>query len=391
VQRLSYGLDQRAGTVAEYDNPVAAEALADRLAVERPDVFNFATGYRVTGSAIRAARARGVPVVVTLTDFWFACPRIVLRRSTGEVCAVPEDPLDCALCLLNERRRYRVPYRLTRGASNRLLKTWWRNTGFLGFEAARRLGERMSERRRFQAEALDQANAIISASSSLARRIERAGAGGPRIRVMRQGVNIAPLPRVAKRPARPLTFGYVGQIAQHKGLDLLVQAFRGIPAGRGEARLVIYGDPARAWPGFRRRLERLASGDERILLAGPFAPAEAPQVYASLDMLVVPSIWYENSPNVILEAFACGVPVLAADLGGMAELVSHERNGLLFPAGDAAALAEALRRVLASPRRLDEWRAALPPVKTVQQEMEELLALYREVAEGAGDRARVVS
>jgi glycosyltransferase involved in cell wall biosynthesis len=110
-------------------------------------------------------------------------------------------------------------------------------------------------------------------------------------------------------------------------------------------------------------LQQAIGGDSRISVAGPFAHADAPRVYASFDTLVVPSIWYENSPNVILEAFACGVPVLAADLGGMAELVDHERNGYLFAANDEAALAGALRRAIEQPQALSAWRVAVPPVR----------------------------
>jgi glycosyltransferase involved in cell wall biosynthesis len=384
VHRLSYGLDQRPGATAEYDNPLTGQALASLLAAERPDVFHVASGYRMTGSTVRAAQAAGVPVVLTLTDFWFACPRIVLRRSTGEVCSVPEDPLDCALCLLNEQRRYRLPFRVTLGASNALLKAWWRGTGYLGFPAAQRLGETMAGRRRFQAETLAATEAVTAASAFLAQVIKRDGAGRDGITVLRQGVNLQPRPRRDDWPGKPLTFGYVGQIAEHKGIDLLVAAFRRLAVGPAEARLLIYGDPARAWPGFWRELRQAIGGDERITMAGPFSRADAPLVYAGLDALVVPSMWYENSPNVILEAFACGVPVLASNLGGMAELVSHDRNGWLFPPGDVGALARALQQVIEHPDRLREWRAAIPPVKTVQQEMEELVQVYQRVIEGSG-------
>jgi glycosyltransferase involved in cell wall biosynthesis len=381
VRRLSYRLEQRAGATAEFDNPLAERALGGVLAAERPDVFHLISGYRLTGRAILAARAHGLPVVVSLMDFWFLCPRIILRRSTGELCSVPDDPLDCALCLLNEKRRYRLAHRLTGGRSAGWLKGLWRSIGFAGFAHARRLQQTMVARRAFQAQALAEANCLISSSAFLAGMFEAQGVSPERIAVIRQGLDLAPpADGAARRPGRPLTFGYVGQIAEHKGLALLVRAFRRLPAGPDRARLVIHGDPATAWPPFWRMLQGEVGGDPSITLAGPFAAAEAGRVYGALDALVVPSVWYENSPNVILEAFACGLPVVASDLGGMTELVAHERTGLLFPPGDEGALARALGRVLEQPQLLERWRAAIPPVKTLDQEMAELVGVYERVA-----------
>jgi len=98
-----------------------------------------------------------------------------------------------------------------------------------------------------------------------------------------------------------------------------------------------------------------------------------------LDVVVVPSLWYENSPNVILEAFAHRTPVIVSDLGGMAELVEEGVNGLCFPPGEAASLATALRRLIEEPGLLARLRAGIKPVKTVAEEMTELQAIYRAV------------
>jgi glycosyltransferase involved in cell wall biosynthesis len=87
---------------------------------------------------------------------------------------------------------------------------------------------------------------------------------------------------------------------------------------------------------------------------------------------VVPSIWYENSPYSILEAFAHGLPVIATDLGGMAELVRHEESGLLFRRGDAASLAQQLARLLREPSLLGLLRSGVPPVKASSEEIDEI-------------------
>jgi glycosyltransferase involved in cell wall biosynthesis len=79
---------------------------------------------------------------------------------------------------------------------------------------------------------------------------------------------------------------------------------------------------------------------------------------------------------VIFEAFAAGIPVVATDLGGMSEFVSHERNGLLFGLEDTHDLARQLRRLIEEPGLLGRLRAGIEPVKTVQENVDELEALY---------------
>jgi glycosyltransferase involved in cell wall biosynthesis len=75
------------------------------------------------------------------------------------------------------------------------------------------------------------------------------------------------------------------------------------------------------------------------------------------DLLCVPSIWFENSPGVVIQALGLGLPVLGSDTGGIPELVEADRNGALVPPGDMAAWQAALERILSDPSRLDRWRA----------------------------------
>jgi len=100
-------------------------------------------------------------------------------------------------------------------------------------------------------------------------------------------------------------------------------------------------------------------------------------VYGGMDALVVPSLWLENSPLVIHEAFQCGVPVVGARLGGIAGLVEHERSGLLYEAYSPDALAAALLRLLAEPGLLSRLAAAVPAVKTIAEDARQWIARYR--------------
>src|SRR5690606_22752750 len=91
-----------------------------------------------------------------------------------------------------------------------------------------------------------------------------------------------------------------------------------------------------------------------------------------------PSLWFENSPLTIHEAFQGGVPVVVTDLGGMAELL-RDGGGLLFRRGDPADLARVLARLADEPSLFHSLRASIPPVKSIETNAGEMDAIYREL------------
>jgi glycosyltransferase involved in cell wall biosynthesis len=112
----------------------------------------------------------------------------------------------------------------------------------------------------------------------------------------------------------------------------------------------VYG-PSQHDPVFQRRLGELAAS-VGAALGGRIERSAMPARLASIDLLVVPSLWFENSPLVILEARAARTPLLVSDLGGMAELVERGRSGEHFRVGDVDDLARALTELLTDPARL---------------------------------------
>jgi glycosyltransferase involved in cell wall biosynthesis len=110
---------------------------------------------------------------------------------------------------------------------------------------------------------------------------------------------------------------------------------------------------------------------------GQFHPEQLWEVLAELDVLVVPSRWPDNSPNIILEAQAAGLPILGSNVGGIPELVAHERNGLLFEPDDAAGIARQLQRLLDEPDLLARLQQQAPRVRTIAEEHDEIAGLYQ--------------
>ncbi|RMF39703.1 MAG: glycosyltransferase, partial [Anaerolineae bacterium] len=337
----------------------------ERFTAQKPDVFHLFSGYLMGARPLRVAQEMGIPTVVSLTDFWFLCPRITMLRSDGGISTLPIDPVRCARCLGEEKRRFRYLGK----AAPALAQVYWR--------LQKRNAAALRERLDFLISTLNRVDCAISPSRFVRQMYVQAGVDAGRVIFSRQGRDFPSQDIPQKEPAEVLRVGYIGQIAPHKGVHTLLEAVRALPNAPLEVHL--YGDST-PFPKYTRRLRGLSAGDARIHWEGVFPRSAIGEVHRNLDVLVVPSVWYENSPNTILEAFACGTPVLASDLGGMVELVREGENGLRFPPGDSAALAELLSRMVEDRSLLARLRPNREDIPTVAQEIDALEAIYTRYA-----------
>lgn len=307
----------------------------------RPDVCHV---HHVTGLSADLAeetRARSIPTLVTLNDYWLLCQRGQLLDLDHARCAGP-NPAGCAQCLHTSRE-----------------EAMRRNAGVT----------RMFET----------ATHFLAPSETLRERFLAHGLRPEQVTLARQGIDHAPFEGLERTPGERLRLGFLGSLMVSKGPDLLLEAFADLPPGA--ASLVLHGaySPYHGDDRYRGRLEPLLA-TPGVRWSGPLAHEAVPAALAALDVVVVPSIWIENAPFVIKEAFLAGAPVVASDLGGMAEHVEHERSGLLFPPGDVAALRRTLIRLVEEPGLVDRLRAGLPRVATIREDAESTRDLYARFA-----------
>lgn len=368
VRRLSFNLATAPDAFRwTYDNPWIGEHLREYLSELVPDLLHLISGYLMSGCALCAALDLRIPTVVSLTDFWFLCPRITLLRSNGQLCTPPFDAVTCARCLGEEKRRYRIPGQVAPG----LMKAFWR--------ARKDRVAQIQARMAFLGETLDRVDAIISPSRFLRDLFIEDGVSAERIVFSRQGRDFPDLTPelLTKTPSEYLRIGYLGQIAPHKGVHTLFEAVQQLPGAALKAQA--YGDST-PFPRYTQYLRRMIRQDARLSLTGVYERGEVSNVLQGLDVVVVPSVWYENSPNTILEAHAHCTPVIVSDLGGMAELVEDGVNGLRFAPGDPSSLAAKLGQLIDDHGLISRLREGIRPVKSVSEEMLELQEIYRSVA-----------
>lgn len=181
--------------------------------------------------------------------------------------------------------------------------------------------------------------------------------------------------RRAGRAAGGLRLGYLGSIGRQKGVHVLISAMNELP-WEGVT-LDLYGDPA-VFPDYAAGLQAQAQ-HPGIRFRGLVPRERLWDALADLDVLVMPTLWYEASPYTIREAFAARLPVIASDIGAPGSMVRHGVDGLLFAPGDAAALRNTLLDLLRRPERVAELRAGIAPVRTVEAHLEEVEQVYAEV------------
>jgi glycosyltransferase involved in cell wall biosynthesis len=187
-----------------------------------------------------------------------------------------------------------------------------------------------------------------------------------------------PRPRAAPDGRRD-RFGFFGHINRYKGSAVLLEASRILSEDGVPHRLTLHGGTAYQPDAFLERFNALLTAAPAARHQGAYTGEDLGALMAEIDWVVVPSVWWENAPLVILEAFRHGRPVICGGVGGMAEMVRDGVDGLHAPVGDPAGLAAVLRRAAADPALWHRLASGILPPKTIAQVAKDHLSLYQEL------------
>jgi glycosyltransferase involved in cell wall biosynthesis len=390
----------------------------------RPDAVHFMHLMYLSIGCVEEVQRRGLPVFYTLHDYWLQCARFGQRLHADRSICHTIDFARCGQCLEHFKFSQTRTQRAAAKGLALLRSTTGLDLGPLAREWSERLNPRPSERLASPGGAEPAAAVPTGAPpgaasgawprpedltpeqgammESVARRDEglrrrllpvvdrfiapsrflrdsfiRWGIPEEQVLYMRTGIDLEHFEGFERRPASKLRVGFIGTVVPHKGVHILLQAWLRLPAElRERAELEIHG-PTHHTPDYVRAVERLAE-QAGVRLAGALDREQVPRVLERTDLLVVPSVWYENSPLIILEALITRTPLLVSDLGGMAELVVHGEHGYRFRVGDPEDLAARLADLIREPERMQSFYTDPRPVRGVAEDAEQLLALYGE-------------
>jgi glycosyltransferase involved in cell wall biosynthesis len=344
----------------------------------QPDLVHIHHWIHLSNSLVELCAGRAIPVVITLHDHYPICPRTDLLRRGDIACSGPEGGQACADCLeppgavfQGESFTHRCArVILSRRGRQEVVDRWARSRAAEIFRT--RLDHMRSE--------LELAFALICPSAALKRELTSVWPElEPRLSVLRHGIAADWAQAVKRAPSDQVRFAFVGSLAPHKGVEVLLEAFRGVDAGA--AALALFG----AWvcpdPSYEQRIARAAAA-VNATIHGRYEPPDLPAIYSQVDVAVVPSICKESASLAVLEALAGGAPVIASDLGALPEVVAHGTNGLLFRAGDAADLAEKMSALVRDPALLSRLRRGVQPPKSLRQYAAQIAEIYQRAVGG---------
>jgi glycosyltransferase involved in cell wall biosynthesis len=357
--------------------------LATLLAEERPDLIHVTHLINHTAVLLEVAAQLGIPCVATFTDFFGFCYNNKLETADSALCAGPSPSRrNCLACHLKAISGQAVvqakPLQwAARFGANPL--------GAFVLDKARKLDayrhgeidglvEDIRLRPDILAACYAHYRAVIAPTRFLETAYRRNGFDRPMTRSW-FGVDFDRSPKIARPANRPVVFGFIGQLAPHKGTDLLIEAFGRLPRGRAE--LHIYG-PADQDPVFMRRLTSLAEGHD-VRFLGTFEQHRTREILDTMDLLVIPSRWYENSPLVLLNALASHTPVLVSNVEGMTEFIEEGVDGLSFERGNVSSIEACLRRFVDDPSLATRMSANTRFARDTRAMVDDVIDVYRQV------------
>jgi glycosyltransferase involved in cell wall biosynthesis len=329
----------------------ARRGMAEVVAAFRPDVVHLHNVYhQLSPSILRPLAERDIPAVMTLHDYKLACPTYQLL----------DQGVPCQAC---------VGGHFTQAVRRRCKGNSLTASGLAAFELWLHT----------TAGAYGPVGRFVCPSRFLADKMAEAGVFPERLRCLPHFIDTSGMDRKRERGG-PVVFA--GRLSPEKGVDTLIEA-----VGRLGLRLEIAGDgPERARLG--ELAEQLAPGLVRF--RGRLPRAEVHRLFRSASVAAVPSRWFENQPMTVLEAFACGIPVVASNLGGLSELITPGIDGDLVPPDNPEALAAAIDRIVSRPSLAMEMGSdARTKVKAdfdPARHLAGLTEIYAEAATMAGAR-----
>ena len=366
----------------EYSNQLFADWLRNFIGDWRPDVVHFFHLKNLSVTAIDVCGDADIPMVLTPTDFWLVCPTVQLLLPNGCMCNGPDR--HGVNCLRHAVANTQSP------AINRMVD--------LIPDALLGMGDRLSRvhplaevfpfswagalgrRAEFFRERISRVDRMIVPSRVAEKVLEDNRMRARKMVFSRFGIDMTGYRERTfdRKTAAALRIGFIGSLSSAKGAHVLLKAMRLI-AAEPAVELRVFGNP-KAYPDYAKSLTNIAGDDARIRFCGTFPSESIAEVLMDLDVLVVPSLWRENTPLVVYSAQAAGCPVIASNLDGLKEIVRDGVDGMLFPPGNAEILASIISRLGKDPDLVCSLAKNAIRPKSISEYTADLITTYDEIA-----------
>jgi glycosyltransferase involved in cell wall biosynthesis len=304
------------------------------------DVMHIAHPMKI-GESYKVAKTLGIPIILSLTDFWLICPRGRFYKPDYSLCNSPDEGRKC----MKEC-----------GFKDSILKQ---------YKEAKAL--------------FNSVDALISPSKFLINIFKDNGWDTKKIYNIPHGVDYKHINEygTSSNTSSNIVFGYTGSITKFKGIDLLIESFSAVSSAN--ISLKIYGNIVYN-SSFNKSLVEMIHKDERIHLMGTYSHNELPDIMNGIDIVVVPSTTMECYALVVLEALAYKVPIIASDIVGSAlDFIKNGENGIIFPINNKSKLTEIIRHISENPSLIKAMKSQIILPARIEEEAFFLENIYKTV------------
>ena len=304
-----------------YKSSKVSEIFFNLLKTNKPDAVHFHHLAGLCSSLPEITSSFKIPVFFTLHDYWNLCSNYHFLKPDNSLCPF-EWGDHCADCDFHTNALLDKNAQRERTISNREDK-----------------GQFYIQRQIDLCKGLNLAEVIYCPSRFLLEAYKNAGIPGKKLRFSPNGMKINNQKNDIKTRNKQ-HFVFIGSLSVHKGIDLLLDSFSNLPEN---FKLDIYGSPGQNQNSFWSQMESNLPSNTKF--CGSLKQEQVIQTLSSYQALIIPSIWYENAPLVINEAYLAGIPVICRDIGGMAEMVEDGITGLHFTVGNVEDLTDKIKKI----------------------------------------------
>lgn len=288
-------------------------------------------------SFLQAVKKLHIPYVVSLTDFWLICHRAQMITSTGDLCCGPKGGKQCKeICLGLEKEYYEKRFTLA-------------------------------------CEILSQSKANIVSSQFLQNTMSRF-VPNFHSKYVPYGLNFSYLSTNSETYDKnsKIRFLFSGTLSKHKGIDIAIKAFKSLKKDNFE--LNIYGDGP-----LKNFVMREVEHAKNMHYHGIYSKEETKNLIKNNDVVLVPSVWYENNPIILQEMIAANIPPVVSDVGSLPEMVEDKKTGFIFEMSNAASLKKVIEDIITDPTVLNSIKSNMYnnyKVITIEQQVLSYIDIY---------------
>jgi glycosyltransferase involved in cell wall biosynthesis len=370
-----------------YRNDSISKLFAQFLEDIKPDIVHFQHLLWLSTTLVREAKKKNIPTIFTLHDFWLFCHVGQLLKIDLSLCSGP-DQLKCTNCLppkmvmgrscnsaLNLMKLFNLIFR-SKALKEKIFSSFNRYYSRI-FYFNRKKSLHIIKRNSCIKELCSHVDLFVSPSLFFLMKFEGFGIPKAKIVYLPNGHDITLFNKFSKKKSKKLRFGYIGTFLRSKGIHVLINAFNQITEENVELR--VHGMPCNNrqgliddYPGYLKSLVKR----DNVLWFGEYDNKSISNILSEIDVLIVPSVWYENAPLTIQEAFMASIPVIASNMGGMKELVCEGKNGLMFRPGDSNDLAKKMQLIIDHPNLIGKLQKDTGSVMPIDTHVKKMRKLY---------------